>query len=92
MQRDNFSIPSQVAECLKYAEKRGYSVIGNQYVDPGTGFDKMQGGGAIPAFVDDFTSRELSSPFLINQRLSIPTGRMNSVDDSIVDSRSATQV
>ncbi len=62
MQRDNFSIPSQISECLRYGQKHGYTIIGDQFVDPETGRDTVQGNGAIPAFVDDYTSREISRP------------------------------
>ena len=64
LQRDNYSIPSQVAECLKYVKQRGYSLVGDQYVDPETGLDTTGGNGATPAYVDDYTSRELSRPSL----------------------------
>jgi hypothetical protein len=59
MQRDNYSIPSQVAGDVKYAHQKGYTIVGDRYVDPSTGFDTPSKNGAIPAFVDDFTSREL---------------------------------
>ncbi|HPO85085.1 MAG TPA: recombinase family protein [Candidatus Hydrogenedentes bacterium] len=65
MQRDNFSIPSQVAECLKYVMACNYSLVGSQFVDSNTGRDVVpEYPGAIPAFVDDYTSRELSRPSL----------------------------
>lgn len=65
MQRDNFSIPSQIAECLKYARKKNYALVGNQYIDPETGKDVSPDyPEAIPAYVDDYTSRELSRPSL----------------------------
>ena len=64
MQRENFSIPSQISECCQYAQKRGYSIVGDLFVDPSTGYDASSGNGAIPAYVDDFTSRELSRPRL----------------------------
>ncbi len=64
MQRSNYSIPTQVAECLRYAEERGYTLHGNQFVDPETGQDVDRVDGVIPAYVDDFTSRELSRPSL----------------------------
>ena len=65
MQRDNFSIPSQVAECLKYVMAGNYSLVGNQFVDSNTGRDVVpEHPGTIPAYVDDFTSRELSRPSL----------------------------
>ena len=65
MQRDNFSIPSQVAECLKYVMACNYSLVGNQFVDSNNGRDVVpEHPGATPAYVDDFTSRELSRPSL----------------------------
>jgi len=60
-QRNNYSIPSQVAECKKYVEAKGYALVGNCFVDPDTGQDAASG---IPAFVDDYSSRELSRPAL----------------------------
>jgi site-specific DNA recombinase len=63
-QRDNYSIPSQISDCLKYAEKKGYAIVGDMYVDPKTGQDTIKKNGAIPAYVDDFTSRELNRPGL----------------------------
>ena len=39
IQRDNYSIASQVAGCIDYANKHGYTVIGNQFVDPQTGLE-----------------------------------------------------
>ncbi len=64
IQRGNYSIPSQVAACLHYAEERSYTLHGNQFVDPETGQDVNRVDGAIPAYVDDYTSRELSRPSL----------------------------
>lgn len=65
MQRDNFSIPSQIAECVKFASSKRYTLVGNQFVDPETGRDVAADfSGAIPAFADDYTSRELSRPSL----------------------------
>ena len=65
MQRDNFSIPSQISECLKHVNARRYTLIGNQYVDAETGKDVLADTpDAIPAYVDDYTSRELSRPSL----------------------------
>ena len=63
-QRDNYSIPSQLAECLKYANKMNYTIVGDQYVDPETGKDCLPGIGALPAFVDDYSSLELYRPGL----------------------------
>ena len=63
-QRGNFSIPSQVAECQRYIDSCGYSIVGDRFVDPETGRDTGKGNGSIPAYVDDFTSRELSRPGL----------------------------
>jgi len=65
MQRDNFSIPSQIGECVKFANSKRYSLVGNQFVDHETGRDVAADfPDAIPAFADDFTSRELSRPSL----------------------------
>jgi len=64
VQRDNYSIPSQIAEAVKYAHMRRYTIVGDQFVDPDTGLDTVSGNGAIPAYVDDYTSRELSRPSL----------------------------
>lgn len=60
-QRGNYSIPSQVRECLQYIERKGYTLVGNLFVDPETGQDATDG---IPAFVDDFSSREINRPGL----------------------------
>lgn len=60
-QRNNYSIPSQISECLKYLEGRGYALVGNMFVDPDSGRDAAQG---IAAFVDDYSSRELNRPGL----------------------------
>ena len=65
MQRDNFSIPSQVAECMKYVESKRYTLVGNQFVDVENGRDVApETPNSIPVFVDDYTSRELSRPSL----------------------------
>jgi len=65
VQRDNFSIPSQIAECVNYANSKKYTLLGNQFVNPQTGRDVAPDYPlAIPAYVDDFTSRELSRPSL----------------------------
>ena len=65
MQRDNFSIPSQISECLKHVNASRYTLIGNQYVDAENGKDVLADTpDAIPAYVDDYTSRELSRPSL----------------------------
>ena len=65
MQRNNYSIPTQIADCKRFAENRRYTLLGNQYVDIQTGLDANgPGPDTIPAYVDDFTSRELSRPSL----------------------------
>jgi len=63
-QRKNYSIPTQIAECVSYLDHKGYSLVGDRYVEPETGMDSNQGNGAIPAYVDDFSSRELNRPSL----------------------------
>jgi site-specific DNA recombinase len=64
IQRENYSIPTQISDLLKHAKLEGYSVVGDQYVDPVTGKDTVRNPTAIPAFVDDYTSTELSRPGL----------------------------
>jgi len=64
-QRSNYSIPTQVEACLKYAKQEGYSVVGDQYVSAETGLDvALPGEGTVRAYVDDYTSREMSRPSL----------------------------
>jgi len=46
---------------VSYALEKGYTLTGNQFVDPETGQDAEAG---VPAFVDDYTSTELSRPGL----------------------------
>lgn len=64
IQRDNYSIPSQIKEIVKFAKIRNLSVVGDRYVSPETGKDTSKSKEAIPAFVDDYTSTELSRPGL----------------------------
>jgi len=64
MQRDNYSISSQVSEAVKYSKHRGYAIVGDLHVDAETGLDTISGNGSIPAYVDDYTSREISRPSL----------------------------
>ena len=64
-QRDNYSIPTQIAACLQYAKSRGHMVVGDRFVDPKTGLDvAATSEPATRAYVDDYTSRELSRPVL----------------------------
>jgi site-specific DNA recombinase len=63
-QRGNYSIPTQLAAIMDYAEEKGYVLVGDQYVDPETGKNVKSGDGAVPAFVDGYTSREISRPAL----------------------------
>ena len=63
-QRGNFSVPTQLSECLKRVEEKDYALVGNQYIDPETGREIEPGNGAVRAFVDDYTSGELSRPAL----------------------------
>lgn len=60
-QRDNYSVPSQIQACLEYAESKGYMVVGDWLVDPGTGLDSGEG---VTAFVDDISSSEANRPAL----------------------------
>lgn len=64
MQRDNYSIPSQIKEVSQFAKKHNFTLVGDKYVDPETGKDTTKSKNAVPAFVDDFTSTELSRPGL----------------------------
>lgn len=67
VQRDNYSIPTQVACCQQYAKSRGYAIVGDRYVDQETGYDvAATNANAVPAYVNDFTSRALSRPALDN--------------------------
>lgn len=68
VQRDNFSIPSQVRACMEYAKTRRYAVLGDWYVDAETGKDATRETG-IPAFVDDISSSEEDRPALTAARL-----------------------
>lgn len=63
-QRSNYSIPTQLAECKQYAARRKYTIVGDRFADPHTGQDSARGNGSVAAFIDDFTSRELSRPSL----------------------------
>lgn len=63
-QRSNYSIPTQVQECLAFAERQEYSVVGDRFVDPETGLDTVKSPDRVMAYVDDFTSREMSRPGL----------------------------
>jgi len=67
-QRKNYSVPAQLRDCRAFALRKGYTVAGDQFVDPETGYDRPPGGdsheGAIAAYVDDFTSTEESRPML----------------------------
>lgn len=62
-QRGNYSIPTQVRDCLRHIQDNGYAIGGDRFVDPETGLDVTANKGT-PAFVDDYTSRELSRPAL----------------------------
>lgn len=64
IQRGNYSIPTQIRACKEYIDTHGWALVGNRYVDRETGLDTQKGKGAIPAYVDDYTSRELSRPSL----------------------------
>jgi site-specific DNA recombinase len=63
-QRGNYSIPTQLAECLQHARRSKYVIVGDRFVDARMGKDCARGNSSIAAFVDDFTSRELSRPSL----------------------------
>ena len=61
-QRGNFSIPTQVEACVKFCQQKGYDIVGDHHIDPETGLDRESESNSIPAFVDNFTSREISRP------------------------------
>ena len=62
-QRENYSIPGQLAEATEYIKKRGYTLVGDRYADLETGHDATGPGvGIVAAYVDDYTSTELSRP------------------------------
>ena len=63
-QRENYSIPTQLSVCRKYGQQHGYAFVGDSFVDPITGLDTTERPDAVPAYVDDYTSRELSRPGL----------------------------
>ncbi|MBE7553119.1 MAG: recombinase family protein [Anaerolineales bacterium] len=62
LQRDNYSIPTQLAACVRHAESRGLAIVGDRFVNPTNGLDVASGG--LAAYVDDYSSRELSRPAL----------------------------
>jgi site-specific DNA recombinase len=62
-QRDNYSIGTQVRAALAYIKTCGYGLTGDKWVDPDTGYDTEPGTG-VQAYVDDYTSLELSRPAL----------------------------
>lgn len=61
-QRDNYSIPTQIAACAQYAKENGYRLVGAQYVDAETGKDARPGPGTICAYADDHSGTELLRP------------------------------
>src|SRR5439155_8500795 len=63
-QRGNYSIPTQIAGGLDYINKKGYKLVGDRFVSAQSGQDCEEDKQAVSAFVDDFTSRELSRPSL----------------------------
>ena len=63
-QRSNFSIPTQISECVKYCQNNGYTLGGNAFVDKQSGLDVEKNPNSIPAYVDDYSSREMNRPSL----------------------------
>src|SRR6188474_142729 len=61
MQRDNYSVPSQIKAMLQLCEERAYKPAGDHWVNPDEGKDCSAGEG-VPAFVEDFTSLEIHRP------------------------------
>jgi site-specific DNA recombinase len=64
IQRENYSVPTQIEECVKFAELRGYAIVGEQHVDPDTGLDQITEKGGTLAYVDDISHSELNRPSL----------------------------
>lgn len=62
-QRGNYSIPTQIEGCVRHANDKGYTIVGDRFVDPTTGLDSTADTDTR-AYVDDFTSRESSRPAL----------------------------
>src|SRR5712692_10006710 len=46
-QRGNYSVPTQIADCLKYIQGRGYKLVGDRFVDPESGRDAQRKKGAM---------------------------------------------
>lgn len=64
-QRSNYSPPTQLRDCLRYAAEHEYSVVGDRFADPATAQDAARDmPGAVPAYVDDHTSLVISRPAL----------------------------
>jgi len=64
-QRSNYSIPTQIKDCVNYVNHCGYSLVGERFVNTETGQDVMPDEpNTTRAYVDDYTSRELSRPML----------------------------
>ncbi len=64
-QRDNYSIPTQIQACVAYAEQKGYTLVGDCFVDRESGLDVPENAeSAVAAYVDDYTSLEISRPAL----------------------------
>ncbi len=61
MQRDNYSVPSQIKAMLQVCEERAYKPVGDHWVSPEDGKDCAAGEG-VPAFVEDYTSLEIHRP------------------------------
>jgi len=64
-QRKNFSIETQIEIAAKFIAQKGYTLVGNRYVNADNGADCLRNDpNAIAAFVDDYTSLEISRPGL----------------------------
>ena len=79
VQRDNYSIPTQIAHCLRHAQEQGYSVVGAEYVDQTTGRDCPAGPGAVPAYVDDHSGTELLRPSVLTMLEYLRTAGVDAV-------------
>ncbi|KAA3644780.1 MAG: hypothetical protein DWQ07_15350 [Chloroflexi bacterium] len=64
-QRENYSIPTQLEDIKAFADKHNWALVGDKYFSLETGKEVGKDSeNAIPAFVDDHSSLEISRPDL----------------------------
>ena len=63
-QRDeNASIPEQIQACMKFIQNKGYSLVGNIFIDKNTGKETDHSNPeSVPAFVDDYSGELYPRP------------------------------